>query len=167
MNGRQITGNNFPANHAGDSLRPEPAPVEVLSRTPTGFMHPSEVVSDLQLTQAEKREVLASWASDARAVPDAPSLRQLGNGAVVRVDDILRALQLLDDGKVFEHATPGPLRRFAGVHVRLPTRLKSALRRNWSDDDDDPPPCPATIIGPLGGPLSGAGTADASLALAA
>ncbi len=130
-------------------------------------MHPNEVASDPQLTQAEKREVLASWASDVRAVPDAPALRQLDNGAVVRVDDILRALKSLNDGAGPEQTTFGPFRPFAGLRIRFPTRLKSALRRSWSDDDDDPPPCPAMIGGPLGGPLSNGETADLDLALAA
>ena len=163
MNGRQITGTDF----SNDISRPEPAPTEGLPRPTTGFMHPNEVVSDLRLTQAEKRAVLASWASDVRAVPDAPSLRQLDNGAVVRVGDILRALQSLDDGDDIDRATANPFRPFAGLRVRLPTRLKSALRRSWSDDDDDPPPCPAAIIVPRGGPLSSGATADLGLALAA
>ncbi len=61
------------------------------------FFHPDEVVEDLLLTRTEKREILASWASDLHAVPDAPALRQLENGAVIRLDAILTALQSLDD----------------------------------------------------------------------
>ena len=45
----------------------------------------------------EKKAVLASWISDARAVESAPSLRRLDSGAVVEVDAILRALVLLDE----------------------------------------------------------------------
>ena len=53
--------------------------------------------SDPKLTTAEKRAVLASWISDARAVENAPSLRRLDSGAVVEVDAILQALVLLDE----------------------------------------------------------------------
>jgi hypothetical protein len=47
---------------------------------------------DPKLTTAEKKAVLASWISDARAVENAPSLRRLDSGAVVEVDAILHAL---------------------------------------------------------------------------
>jgi hypothetical protein len=39
------------------------------------FAHPSEVVSDPDLTLNEKRAILASWASDACAIEAAPELR--------------------------------------------------------------------------------------------
>src|ERR1044072_6889404 len=39
------------------------------------FGHPSDVVSDPDLTLDEKRAILASWASDACAVDTAPALR--------------------------------------------------------------------------------------------
>ena len=61
------------------------------------YTHPSDVASDPKLTTAEKKAVLASWISDARAVENAPSLRRLDSGAVVEVDAILRALVLLDE----------------------------------------------------------------------
>ena len=38
------------------------------------FGHPSEVVSDPDLTLNEKRAILASWASDACAVEAAPRI---------------------------------------------------------------------------------------------
>ena len=61
------------------------------------YTHPDDVTSDPKLTMAEKRAVLASWISDARAVENVPSLRRLDSGAVVEVDAILRALVLLDE----------------------------------------------------------------------
>src|ERR1700727_1790636 len=61
------------------------------------YTHPSDVTSNPQLTTADKRAILTSWISDARAVENAPSLRRLDSGAVVEVDAILRALVLLDD----------------------------------------------------------------------
>ncbi len=163
MNGTQIPGGNF----FNDISRPKRVHAEAPPSHTTGFMHPDEVTADLWLTPAEKREVLASWASDAHAVADAPALRQLGNGAIVRVDDILQALKCLDDDQDPGRTVSGPFRPFAGPRFRLPTRLNSILRRGWSDDDDDPPPCPAMIARPFGGPLSGGEAADPGLAMAA
>src|ERR1700712_2255469 len=129
------------------------------------FMNPDDVVRDPGLTRAEKREILASWASDRHAVQDAPSLRQLDNGAVVRVEDVLLALKSLD--REARHPTPIRSRRFSALRDRMPTRLRSVLRGRRSDDDDDPPPtCPATIFGPFGGPILGGGTRDLNLASA-
>jgi hypothetical protein len=44
------------------------------------FGHPSEVVSDPDLTLNEKRAILASWASDACAIEAVPTLRRLPGG---------------------------------------------------------------------------------------
>jgi hypothetical protein len=63
------------------------------------YTHPDEVLSDSSLTFDQKREVLASWASDARAVVDAPTLRQLDSGAVVHIDAVLWALSRLSCGR--------------------------------------------------------------------
>jgi hypothetical protein len=60
------------------------------------FGHPSDVVGDPDLTLNEKRAVLASWASDARAIEAAPDLRSNARGAPVRFDDIMEALRTLD-----------------------------------------------------------------------
>jgi len=129
------------------------------------FFHPNEVVEDLLLTRTEKREILASWASDLHAVPDAPALRQLENGAVIRLDAILTALQSLDD-ETSDRTVPEQFQTFPR-RLRVAARLKSALRRRWSDDDDDnPPPCPAVITRPPGGPVRGGAVVDLGLALA-
>jgi hypothetical protein len=65
----------------------------------TAFEHPWNVVSDSYLTLAEKRAVLASWASDASAIASCPSLRAPeGLKAPVTVDDILEALCALNEG---------------------------------------------------------------------
>jgi hypothetical protein len=42
----------------------------------TKFEHPTDVVSHAGLTLAEKRAILASWASDASAIASCPSLRR-------------------------------------------------------------------------------------------
>ena len=64
------------------------------------FHHPSEVFGDPGLTVAERRAILADWASDARAVENAPWLRQLENGARIPVSEILGALRSLDNEPV-------------------------------------------------------------------
>ena len=61
------------------------------------FDHPSDVVSDPDLSLNEKRAILASWASDACAVEAAPALRHpAGAGKPVSFDDIMDALKRLD-----------------------------------------------------------------------
>ena len=47
---------------------PSPTPSSVA----TIYIHPTDVTNDTTLTIAEKRAILASWISDARAVEDAP-----------------------------------------------------------------------------------------------
>jgi hypothetical protein len=60
------------------------------------FQTPTQVLHDRDLTLAEKRAVLASWASDACAVEAAPELRQPPNGPVITYDEIMDALRALD-----------------------------------------------------------------------
>jgi len=121
------------------------------------FTHPDEVMSNPELTKDEKRTILASWVSDARAVINQPTMRQLDNGAVVQVNDVLRALRSLDDADAVAH----------GRHrlvLRSPiARHKRALRSDWlnrgsrrgkfGDDDDDPPPRPASAAIPVRHPF--------------
>ncbi len=62
------------------------------------FSHPSEILENSVLSSAEKRCVLAAWASDAFAVRDNPWLRQLpGSPDTISLKDILSALRRLDD----------------------------------------------------------------------
>ncbi|WP_461319543.1 hypothetical protein [Bradyrhizobium barranii] len=58
----------------------------------TVFSHPREVVADPNLSLAEKRAILASWASDASAIASCPALRS----PLVHIDEILEALRALD-----------------------------------------------------------------------
>ena len=60
------------------------------------FRTPMDVVNDPDMTDQEKRAILASWASDACAVEAAPELRQPPSTPVVRFDDIMDALKALD-----------------------------------------------------------------------
>jgi hypothetical protein len=65
----------------------------------TRFEHPEEVVCHAGLTTAEKRAILASWASDASAITSCPSLRSpAGLKNPVSIDEILDALCELDNG---------------------------------------------------------------------
>ena len=125
-----------------DNAFPEPS----LSIT-AALMHPDDVMNTPQLSRAQKQEILASWASDARAVQDMPALRQLDNGAIVRVDDVLRALSALDDDVSCSQHASAPIRPSVQRRRRGPISWRDiALRgRSKDDDDDDPPPCPAVL----------------------
>jgi hypothetical protein len=117
------------------------------------------VLTNPYLDRDGKRAMLAAWASDARAVPDRPALRQLENGTVVELDHILRALRTLDDGP--PEAEPGPVLCQALDRRRRDARMSWRRPRRFpGHDDDDPPPCPA-IIAPR--PVNQGGSAFASL----
>ena len=99
--------------------------------------HPEQVVSDRALALEQKREILASWASDRHAVPDKPNLRQLDNGAILEVGEILEALQVLDNME----SSPGQVhRRFQRrLDMRWPRQSASPGWRsqNYQQDDRD------------------------------
>ncbi len=78
--------------------------------------HPDDVLNDPEMSKAEKRAILAFWASDANAMEDHPALRKLNNGAIIRVDDILRAMCSLDD----DDDDPPPSPAAAAIPVRQP-----------------------------------------------
>jgi hypothetical protein len=66
-------------------------------RPAVGFSHPRDVLKDPLIDTAEKRAILASWASDASAVQDMPSLRWLlGTAEPVALQDVREALTRLD-----------------------------------------------------------------------
>jgi len=61
------------------------------------YDHPRDVLAEKGLTPAEKRAILASWASDAAAVASCPSLRAVpGQRQPVTIDEVLEALSALD-----------------------------------------------------------------------
>lgn len=112
------------------------------------FAHPREVLDHPTLTDGQKRAILASWASDANAMVDAPDLRCLSGRKAhpVSLDAVLQALKQLD-----EEAAPiqaQSIRGGARQERRRPrlSLLRRYVRRNRRDDDDDPPPCPALIM---------------------
>lgn len=121
------------------------------------IQQPYEILADPSMSPDEKRALLASWASDARAVPGTPTLRQLEDGSHVEVHNILQALKALDEGRDMQSS----LKRW----LRPLERRRPSASRSWSrmlrrsrDDDDDPPPCPASAVIP---PRQGAGGAVA------
>jgi len=68
-----------------------------LLRPAVGFSHPREVLKDPLLDLPDKRAVLASWASDASAVADEPTMRWLlGTPEPVPLADVREALARLD-----------------------------------------------------------------------
>jgi hypothetical protein len=80
------------------------------------YEHPRDVVADQTISIAEKRAILASWASDAAAVASNPALRELpGSRRLVTIDEVLEALAALD------HHPNGP-------PGGKPARMKSAAR---------------------------------------
>jgi hypothetical protein len=85
----------------------------------TIFDHPEDVLAHPSLSIAEKRAILASWASwasDASAIASCPALRApAGLKAPVTIDEILEALCELDGGP--RHPPGGK-----------PNRLKSTSR---------------------------------------
>ncbi|WP_236960328.1 hypothetical protein [Methylobacterium durans] len=73
-------------------------PFEALVALGDVFRHPREVLAYPNLSRAEKRAILASWASDARAVESCPTLRCLPGcrAEPVPLHAVLAALQALD-----------------------------------------------------------------------
>jgi len=66
-------------------------------RPAVGITIPDDVLKDSHLPISEKRAILASWASDASAVQDAPALRWLlGTPEPVPFDDVRDALLRLE-----------------------------------------------------------------------
>ncbi|MBV9348132.1 MAG: hypothetical protein JO245_09165 [Pseudolabrys sp.] len=76
--------------------RREKFEIDQLLHPARAFERPSQVVNDIDLTLNEKRAILASWASDACAVEASPELRETPDGALVKYDEIMEALRMLD-----------------------------------------------------------------------
>ena len=106
--------------------------LDTLLHPARAFSHPMDVVRDIDLSLNEKRAILSSWASDACALEAAtPDLRMNASGNVVRWDDIMDALRLLDRedfGKPLPHYKRVLARAERGL---LGARL--SRRRNGND----------------------------------
>jgi hypothetical protein len=90
--------NDFsPTPAGGDGGRRDTHGLDALLHPAQAFEHPMKVVDDPDLTLAEKRAILAPWASDACAVDATPALRQPpGSPRRVEFDDVMDALRALD-----------------------------------------------------------------------
>jgi hypothetical protein len=120
--------------------------LDLLLHPARAFTHPADVLADSDLTISEKRAILASWASDACAVEGAPELRKPTEGAFVRFDEIMDALQQLDgeaaktvDYKKLVHRArrvkdifsgQSFLQSFGGSHIVARSRLIDARWKN-------------------------------------
>jgi len=101
--------------------------LDVLFRPASHYDSPDEVLSDNELSDAEKRVILSSWASDMYTIESCPWLRKVpGMTKPVRLSDILAALRQLDPDD--DENDPPP--RGAGAMRVVPlTRLKLLRRR--------------------------------------
>jgi hypothetical protein len=104
--------------------------LDALLHPASAFAHPMDVVRDPDLTLNEKRAILASWASDACAMEAAPGLRVNNSGNVVRWDDIMDALRILDKdgGKPLPH-----YKRVLANRDTRPLRVRRFRRRDRND----------------------------------
>jgi hypothetical protein len=109
--------NDFsPTPAGGDGSRRGAHDLDALLHPAQAFEHPMKVVEDSDLTLAEKRAILASWASDACGVEATPALDQPpGSSRGVEFDDVMDALRALD--------------RWAGERPRPHSRRVPAERR--------------------------------------
>jgi hypothetical protein len=109
-----------------DTMRPTTATddnvfdFQALPHPGTVFTHPKDVVSHPDLTLAEKRAILASWASDASAIASCPALRA--------PEGLLHALCELDGGP---HNPPGgaPESQTREMQPAAPTWKESTATR--------------------------------------
>jgi hypothetical protein len=108
--------------------------LDTLLHPASAFAHPMDVVHDADLTLNEKRAILASWASDACAVEAAPDLRANPSGCVVRWDDIMDALRILD-GQAAKYGKTLP--HYKRVLARKST-ASAGLRSRKRDDEGRP-----------------------------
>lgn len=109
------------------SWQPLPIPVPPLySGVQQHFTSPREVVEDEELSLAEKRSILAFWASDACAVESRPWLRQPpGMARPVTYQQVREALYQLDclapsrpANDNYFHLDPEPPKRPAVIRAR-------------------------------------------------
>ncbi|MEA2994792.1 MAG: hypothetical protein QOG74_341 [Alphaproteobacteria bacterium] len=107
-----------PGRRSGDAFD-----LDALLHPARAFAHPLDVVRDHDLTFNEKRAILASWASDARALEAAPALHRTQEGGAILFDEIMDALRVLgreagDGPKPPPHYRRVLANRVAGVFGR-------------------------------------------------
>ena len=101
--------------------------LDVLFRPASHYDSPDEVLNDQELSAAEKRVILSSWASDMYTIESCPWLRKVpGMEKPVRLSDILAALRQLDP----DDDDDPPPRGASAMRVVPLTRLKLLRRRD-------------------------------------
>jgi hypothetical protein len=108
---------------------------DVLFHPASHYDSPDHVLNDADLSAAEKRVILSSWASDMYTVESCPWLREVpGIAQPIAFKDILAALRRLDP----EDDDDPPPRGATGMRV-VPLIRSTLLRRNqqplWSARD--------------------------------
>ena len=99
---------------------------DVLFRPASHYDSSGDVLNDGELSVAEKRVILSSWASDMYAVESCPWLREVpGMAQPVALKDILAALRQLDPG---DDDDPPP-RGAAAARIVPLTRLRVSFPR--------------------------------------
>lgn len=110
------------------------------------WANPNSVLDDAAMSKDDKRALLASWASDARAIPNYPALRQLESGHLVAIDNVLNALKRLDNRPSLPPAKDVGIDRNNLARKGHWSRLARLWRRDDDDDDDGPTsPAPAGV----------------------
>lgn len=99
------------------------------------LVHPEQVLHHPTMTDDEKRALLSSWASDRRAIEDAPTLRRLDSGAIVPVADVLAALAAIPAKEGQAVANKG----WAAASRRQRPALVPWRRVRTAGPDHDPP----------------------------
>lgn len=99
------------------------------------LVHPEQVLHHPTMTDDEKRALLSSWASDCRAVENAPTVRRLDSGATVPVTDVLAALAALPTGEAPALAGDGSN---AAPRMQRPVLMPCRRGRTRLQDGDPP-----------------------------
>ena len=114
------------ARHGGRQRAEDAFDLDAILHPGRVFARPADVLRDPRPSLAEKRAILASWASDACAVEAVPALRAPpGSPQPIAFDEVMDALRALDAGST-ELVTNEPSHPRS---ARLP--LKRALRRRF------------------------------------
>jgi hypothetical protein len=103
--------------------------LDVLFRPASHYDSPDDVLNDGELSVAEKRVILSSWASDMYAVESCPWLREVpGMVQPVALKDILAALRRLDpDNDDPPPRGPAAMRVVPFTHLKLFPRGRRGL----------------------------------------
>jgi hypothetical protein len=129
VSGKEKQGDNHMSrvNRTHNSL-------DVLFRPASHYDAPEQVLNDTELSIAEKRVILSSWASDIYTVESCPWLREVpGIAQPIALKDILAALRQLDPK---DDDDPPPR---GATGMRVVPLIRSTLRRKrqppWSARD--------------------------------